>query len=60
MADANPPIDERPLSLDEVREVLAKLRGRKVTRKCNISVEFLKARGDPWVASSFDCRMEIW
>ncbi|MEL6802745.1 MAG: reverse transcriptase domain-containing protein, partial [Bacteroidota bacterium] len=44
--DADPPIDEAPPSLDEVREAVARLRGGKAAGVCSISAELLKAGGE--------------
>ncbi len=59
-ADADPPIDESPPSLDEVRESVAKLRGGKAPGICNINAEMLKAGGET-MTHGFDAVMSaVW
>ena len=41
----DPPNNEAAPSIDEVKEAVAKLRGRKATGICNINAELLKAGG---------------
>ena len=43
MVDADPPINEAPPYIDEIKEAVAKLRGGKAADNCNISAELLKA-----------------
>lgn len=45
-ADVNPPIDEAPPSLDEVREAVSRLMGGKAACVRNISAELIKAEGE--------------
>ena len=42
IAVADPPLDETPLFLAEVREAVRKLKGGKAAGVCNISAEMLK------------------
>lgn len=46
MTDDDPSIDERPPSLAEAREAIAKLRGGKALGAFNINAELLKARDE--------------
>ncbi len=43
VAAADPPVDETPPSLAEVREAVNKLEGGKAVGVCNINAEMLKA-----------------
>ena len=60
MAEANPPIDEAPPSLDEVREAVARLRGGKAPGVCNISAELLKAGGEAMTRGLHAVLTAVW
>ncbi|XP_050735881.1 uncharacterized protein LOC127008208 [Eriocheir sinensis] len=60
VADADPPIDESPPSLGEVREAVAKLRGGKASGACNISAELLKAGGEAMIHGLHAVLTAIW
>ena len=49
MVDADPSINEAASSLDEVKEVVAKLRGGKAAGICNTSVELHKAGSEAMI-----------
>lgn len=44
--DEDPPIDESPPSLGEVREGVTRMKGGKAAGDCNITVERLSAEGE--------------
>lgn len=44
--NSDPPIEEVPPSLDEVREVLTRLKGGKASDVCSINAELAKAGGE--------------
>lgn len=60
MAEADPPIDEAPPSLDEVREAVARLRGGKAPGVCNISAELLKAGGEAMTRGLHAVLTAVW
>ena len=49
MMDADRPINEAALSIDEVKEAMAKLRCGKAAGICNISAKLLKAGGEAMI-----------
>ena len=58
--DADPPIDETALSIDDVKEAVAKVRSEKAAGICNISAELLKTGVEAMirgVACCLDCCM---
>ena len=60
MAQPDPPINEAPPSLDEVREAVSKLKGRKAAGVCNISVELLKAGGEAMIHGLHAVLTVVW
>ena len=58
--EADPPIDETPPSLDEVREAVARLRGGKAPGVCNISAELLKAGGEAMIHGLHAVLTAVW
>ena len=60
MMDADPPINEAPPSIDEVKEAVAKLRGGKAAGICNISAELLKARGKAMIRGLHAVLTAVW
>ncbi len=60
MAEANPPIDEVPPSLAEVRGAVARLRGGKAAGVCNISAEMLKAGGEAMTHGLHAVLTAVW
>ena len=58
--ETDPPIDETPPSLDEVREAVARLRGGKAPGVCNISAELLKAGGEAMIHGLHAVLTAVW
>ena len=58
--DTDPPITEAAPSIDEVKEAVAKLRGRKAAGICNISAELLKARGEAMIRGLHAVLTAVW
>ena len=57
--DAVQPINKAVPSVDEVKEAVAKLRGRKAAGICNISgvAQSWRRGHGPWIACCLDCCM---
>merc|ERR1712035_27581 len=60
IATADPPVDEAPPSLAEVREAVNKLKGRKAAGICNISAEMLKAGGEAMIHGLHAVLSAVW
>ena len=60
MAAADPPVDETPPSLAEVRKAVGKLKCGKAAGICNISVEMLKAGGEAMIHGLHAVLSAVW
>ena len=60
MAAADPPVDEAPPSLTEVREAVSKLKCGKAAGVCNISGELLKAGGEAMIHGLHAVLVAVW
>ncbi len=60
IAAADPPVDEIPPSLAEMREAVNKLKGGKAAGVCNISAEMLKAGGEAMIHSLHAVLTPVW
>ena len=60
MAAADPPVDETPPSLAEVRKAVSKLKCGKAAGICNISGELLKAGGETMIHGLHAVLSAIW
>lgn len=60
MAAADPPVDETPPSLTEVREAVSKLKCGKAAGVCNISGELLKAGGEAMIHGLHAVLTAVW
>ena len=58
--DADPPIDETAPSIGDVREAVAKLKGRKAVGICNISAELLKAGVEAMIRGLHAVLTAVW
>ena len=58
--DANPPINEAALSIDEVKGTVAKLRGGKAAGICNISAELPRAEGKAMIRGLHTVLTAVW
>ena len=58
--DVDPPINVTPLSIDKVKETVAKLRGGKAAGICKISAEFLKAGGKAMIRGLHVFLSAVW
>merc|ERR1712035_263168 len=58
--EVDPPMNETPPSLDEVREAVAKLRGGKAPGICTISAELLKAGGEAMIHGLHAVLTAVW
>ena len=57
---ADPPVDESPPSLAEVREAVNKLKSGKAAGVCNISAEMLKAGGEAMIHGLHAVLCAVW
>lgn len=57
--NADPPIDETPPTLDEVREAVSRPRFGKVSDVCNFSAELVKA-GDEAMNCGVACHLDCY
>ena len=60
LLDADPPIDETAPSIDDVKEAVAKLRGRKAAGIYNINAELLKAGGEAMIRGLHTVMTAVW
>ncbi len=60
IATADPPVDETPPSLAEVREAVNKLKGGKAVGVCNISAEMVKAGGETMIHGLHAVLTAVW
>ncbi len=60
MLTADPPVDETPPSLAEVREAVNKLKCGKAAGICNVSAEMLKAGGESMIRGLHAVLSAIW
>ena len=58
--DAHPPINEVALSIDEVKDAVAKLRSGTAAGICNISAELLKAGGEAMIRRLHVALTAVW
>ena len=58
--DADPPNDETALSIGDVKEAVAKLRGGKAAGICNINVELLKAGDETMIRGLHAVLTAVW
>ena len=57
---ADPPIDEAPPSIDEVRRAVARLKGGKAAGVCGIAAELLKAGGEAMIHGLHAVLSAVW
>ena len=60
MSAADPPVDETPPSLAEVREAVNKLKCGKAAGICNVSAEMLKAGGEAMIRGLHAVLSAVW
>ena len=60
VTDADPSVNEAAPSIDEVKEAVAKLRGRNAADICNISAELLKAGGEAMIHGLHAVLNAVW
>ena len=60
IAAADPPVDETPPSLAEVREAVNKLKGGKAAGVCNVSAEMLKGGGEAMIHGLHAVLSAVW
>ena len=60
MLDADPPVKETALSIDDVKEAVSKLSGGKAAGICYISAELLKAVGEAMIHRLHVVLTAVW
>ncbi len=60
MLAADPPVDETPPSLAEVRESVNKMKCGKAAGICNVSTEMLKAGGEDMIRGLHAVLSAVW
>ena len=60
VVDADQPINKAAPSIDEVKEVVGKLRGGKAAGLCNFSAELLKAGGEAMIHGLHAVLTAVW